>query len=93
MTAEAQAVRDELAPERESMVEQAETEAALILSAAERQAEALHKEQQRVHASIENTRGQFVALVETALTRLERPLDREIALLDDLTARVGSAGN
>ena len=91
MTAEAQAARDELAPAHEAMVEQAETEAALILSAAERQAEALRDEQQRVHASIESMRGQFVALVETALARLERPLDGEIAFVDDLPARVGNA--
>jgi cell division initiation protein len=91
MTAEARAARDELAPAHEAMVHQAETEAALILSAAERQAEALREEQQRVHASIERMRGQFVALVETALARLEQPLDREIAFLDDLTARVGNA--
>ena len=93
MTVEAQAARDELAPAHEAMVKQAETEAALILSAAERQAEALRKEQQRVHASIESMRGQFVALVETALARLERPLDSEIALLDDLTTRVGNASD
>ena len=36
-------------------------------------------------------RGQFVALVETALGRLERPLDGEIAFVDDLPARVGNA--
>ena len=91
MTAQAQAAREELAPAHEAMVEQAETEAALILSAAERQAEALRDEQQRVHASIESMRGQFVALVETALARLERPLDGEIAFVDDLPARVGNA--
>lgn len=91
VTAEAQAARAELAPAHEAMVEQAETEAALILGAAERQAEALRDEQQRVHASIESMRGQFVALVETALARLERPLDGEIAFVDDLPARVGNA--
>lgn len=55
MTAEAQAARDELLPERDSMIVQA----ALIRSAAERQVETLREEQQRVHASIESMRGRF----------------------------------
>jgi cell division initiation protein len=87
MTADAQARRDELAPASESMVEQARAEAAAIRSASERQVEALRKEQLRLHASIESMRGQFVALVESALARLERPLDGEIVLGDDRTSR------
>jgi cell division initiation protein len=87
MTAEAQARRDELAPESESMVAQARAEAAAIRSASERQVEALRKEQLRLHASIESMRGQFVALVESALARLERPLDGEVVSGDDRTPR------
>jgi cell division initiation protein len=88
MTAEAQAVRDQLAPERESMVERAQAEAALIREAAEQQVEALKEEQERVHASIEGTRRQFVGLVEAALARLERPRDGEIVVVEGLTSRV-----
>jgi cell division initiation protein len=88
MTAEAQAVRDELAPERESIVEQAQAEAALIRSTSERQVETLRQEQQRLHASIESMRGQFVELVESALARLEHPLDGETVLGDDPASRV-----
>jgi cell division initiation protein len=90
MTAEAQAVRDELAPERESMLEEARAEAASIRRAAERQVEALREEQERLHSSIESIRGQFVALVEEALGRLERAPDGEIVLVEDLTSRVGA---
>ena len=55
--------------------------------------EALREEQQRVHSSIESMRGQFVALVEAALARLERPLDGEILLVEDLTSRVSNAAD
>lgn len=91
VTAEAQAVRDKLAAERESMVEQSQAEAAVIRQAAKRQVEALREEQERLHSSIESTRGQFLGLVEEALARLERPLDGEIGLLENLTSRVSEA--
>jgi cell division septum initiation protein DivIVA len=93
MTAEAQAVRDELAPERESMVEQAQAEAASIRRAAEQQVEALREEQERLRSSIESIRGQFVALVEEALARLERPPDGQIVLVEDLTSRVSAVND
>ena len=87
MTAEAHAKRDELAPDHESMVEQARAEVALIRRASEKQVEALRNEEQRLQASIESMRAQFVALVESALVRLERPLDAETMLRDDPTSR------
>jgi len=86
MTAEAQAARDELLPERDSMIEQA----ALIRSAAG-QVETLREEQQRVHASIESMRGRFGSCSSSRRSRSEQPLHGEVGLVDDLTSRLSNA--
>jgi len=84
MTVEAQAARDELLPERDSMIEQA----ALIRSAAG-QVETLREEQQRLDR--EHAQTVRVVLVESALAQLEQPLHGEVGLVDDLTSRLSNA--
>ena len=86
MTAETQAARDELLPERDSMIEQAALSVALP-----RQVETLREEQQRVHASTESMRRRFGSCSSSRRSRSEQPLHGEVGLVDDLTSRLSNA--
>ena len=87
MTVEAQAARDELLPERDSMIEQA----ALIRSAAEAGRDAAGGTAARARLDREHAQTVRVVLVESALAQLEQPLHGEVGLVDDLTSRLSNA--